>query len=173
MAPMADQHTVLVGCKVQAEAVVNSLVRASVLCAAFVALTGQAPAPVPVAGDAADFCTRLGRNMGLDEAKLAEKKGGWKANALNFGQRFLVGGTASTSVNVEPVEPATVADYKRVSDMCAAEGNGAVCRLVGPVNFVFGWKGTRTVTAVRPAETAVVAVEGIKTFCQVGTTKPT
>lgn len=141
----------------------NSFVRASVVCAAFVTLTGQ------VAEDAVDFCTRLGRNMGLDEAKLAEKKGGWKANALNFGQRFLVGGTASTSVNAEPIEPATVDDYKRVSDMCVAEGKGAVCRLAGPVNFEFGWKGTKTVTAVLPAETAVVTVEGIRTSCQLGT----
>lgn len=151
----------------------NRFVRASVLCAACVTLTGQAPAPVPVPDDAVDFCTRLGRNMGLDEGKLAEKKGGWKANALNFGQRFLVGGTASTSVNVEPIEPATVDDYKRVSDMCVAEGKGAVCRLAGPVNFTFGWRGTKTVTAVLPAETAVVTVEGIKTTCQLGTISPT
>jgi len=147
---------------------VTRLIRASILCAAFVTLTGQSPEPASVASDGADFCTRLGRNIGLDEAKLAEGKGGWKANALNFGQRFLVGGTASTSVDVEPVEPSTVEDYKRAGDMCVAEGKGAVCRLVGPVNFRFGWKGTNTVTPVLPAETAVVRVEGIKTFCQSG-----
>lgn len=150
----------------------NTLIRASVLCTALVTLTGQAPAPVSIPDDGTDFCTRLGRNMGLDEAKLAEKKGGWKANALNFGQRFLVGGTASTSVDVEPIEPSTVDDYKRASGMCAAEGKGAVCRLVGPVNFIFGWKGSKTVTPVLPAETAVVSVEGIKTMCQLGNTAP-
>lgn len=150
----------------------NNLMRASVVCTAFVTLTGQAPAPVLIPADGTDFCTRLGRNIGLDEAKLAEKRGGWKANALNFGQRFLVGGTASTSVDVEPVEPSTVDDYKRASDMCVAEGKGAVCRLVGPANFKFGWKGSKTVTTVLPAETAVVSVEGIKTTCQVGTTNP-
>lgn len=144
----------------------NNLTRASILCAAFVTLTGQAPAPD--ADDGADFCTRLGRNIGLEESKLAEGKGGWKANALNFGQRFLVGGTASTSVNVEPVEPSTVEDYKRAGAMCEAEGKGAVCRLVGPVNFEFGWKGNRTVTPVLPDETAVIRVEGIKTSCQLG-----
>lgn len=110
--------------------------------------------------------------MGFDEAKLAEKKGGWKANALNFGQRFLVGGTASTSVDAEPIEPSTVDDYRRASDMCVAEGKGAVCRLVGPVNFKFGWKGSKTVTPVLPAETAVVSVEGIKTTCRPGHTDP-
>lgn len=146
--------------------------RASVLCIALVTLTGQAPAPVPTPDDGADFCTRLGRNMGLDEAKLAEKKGGWKANALNFGQRFLVGGTASTSVDAEPIEPSTIDDYKRANDMCLAEGKGAVCRLVGPVNFKFGWKGNMTVTPVLPDETAVVSVEGIKTTCRVGNTNP-
>ena len=150
----------------------NSLNRASALCTALVTLTGQAPAPGSISDDGADFCTRLGSNMGLDEAKLAEKKGGWKANALNFGQRFLVGGTASTSVNVEPIEPVTIDDYKRVSDMCVAEGKGAVCRLAGPVNFAFGWKGTKTVTAVLPTETAVVSVEGSKTTCQLGNTDP-
>ena len=148
----------------------NSFGRAAVLCAAFVALTGQAPAPVAVADDGADFCTRLGRNIGIDEAKLADKKGQWKANALNFGQRFLVGGTASTSVDVEPVEPSTVEDYKRANDMCVAEGKGAVCRLVGPANFKFGWKGNKTVTPVLPDETATVSVEGIKTTCQLGVT---
>ncbi len=150
----------------------NSLMRASVLCTALVTMTGQAPAPVPSPDDGADFCTRLGRNMGLDEAKLAEKKGGWKANALNFGQRFLVGGTASTSVDAEPIEPSTIDDYKRANDMCVAEGKGAVCRLVGPVNFKFGWKGSKTVTPVLPAETAVVSVEGSKTTCQAGNTNP-
>jgi hypothetical protein len=110
--------------------------------------------------------------MGLDEAKLAGKTGEWKANALNFGQRFLVGGTASTSVDVEPIEPSTVDDYKRASEMCVAEGKGAVCRLVGPVNFYFGWKGSKTVTPVLPAETAVVSVEGMKTTCQLGNTDP-
>lgn len=146
--------------------------RAPVLCIALVTFTGQARAPVPNPDDGADFCTRLGRNMGLDEAKLAKKKGGWKANALNFGQRFLVGGTASTLVDAEPIEPSTVDDYKRANDMCVAEGKGAVCRLVGPVNFKFGWKGNTTVTPVLPDETAVVSVEGIKTTCQVGNTNP-
>lgn len=150
----------------------NSLFRASVLCTAFVTLTGQAPAPVSNSEDGVDFCTRLGRNIGLDVAKLADKKGGWKANALNFGQRFLVGGTASTSVAVEPIDPSTVDDYKRVSDMCVAEGKGAVCRLVGPVNFEFGWKGSKTVTPVLPAETAVVTVEGTKTMCQLANINP-
>jgi hypothetical protein len=106
--------------------------------------------------------------VGIDEAKLTDQKGGWKANALNFGQRFLVGGTASTSVDAEPVEPATVEDYKRAGGMCAAEGKGAVCRLVGPVNFRFGWKGNKTVTTVLPGETATVRVEGIKTTCKPG-----
>lgn len=146
----------------------TGFIRATVLCAAFVMLTGQAP--VPVGEDGADFCTRLGRNIGLDEAKLANDKGTWTANALNFGQRFLVGGTASTSVDVEPVEPSTVEDYKRAGDMCLSEGKGAVCRLVGPINFKFGWKGNRTVTPVLPDETAIVRVEGIKTSCQSGAT---
>lgn len=150
----------------------NSLIRASVLCTAFVTLTGQAPAPVPVPDDGADFCVRLGRNMGLDEAKLAEKKGGWKANALNFGQRFLVGGTGTTSLGVDPIEPKTVDDYERASEMCETEGKGAVCRLVGPVNFHFLWKGSKTVTPVLPAETAVVSVQGIKATCQLGNTNP-
>ena len=56
--------------------------------------------------------------------------------------------------------------------MCAAEGKGAVCRLVGPVNFKFGWKGSKTVTSVLPAETAIVSVEGIKTTCQAGNMDP-
>ncbi len=148
----------------------NSFSRAAMLCAAFTMLTGQAPAPVPIAEGAANFCIRLGRNIGLDEAKLADDKGGWKANALNFGQRFLVGGTASTSLDIEPVEPSTVEDYKRADAMCVAEGKGAICRLVGPVNFKFGWKGNKTVTPVLPDETAVVSVEGIKASCQSGAT---
>ena len=142
----------------------QKMIRASILGAAFVTLTGQA---LPTAADAgANFCTRLGQNIGLDESKLADRKAGWTANALNFGQRFLVGGTAATSVAAEPVEPVTVEEYKRADAMCVAEGKGAVCRLVGPVNFRFGWKGNTTVTPVMPHERAVVRVEGIKTICQ-------
>lgn len=140
-------------------------IRIGILGAAFITLTGQAPALAP---DGADFCTRLGRNIGLDEAQLSGSKAGWKAHALNFGQRFLVGGTAATSVAAEPVEPAVVDDYKRADAMCVAEGKGAVCRLAGPVNFRFGWKGSTTDTPVLPNEKAVVRVEGAKAFCEPG-----
>lgn len=144
----------------------NNFIRAPILCTAFVALTGQAPAAKPSADDGADFCTRLGRNIGLEEPTLADGKAGWEANALNFGQRFLFGGTATTSLAVEPAEPATVDDYKRAEGMCTTEGKGAVCRLAGPINFRFGWKGNTTITPVLPNEKAIVRVEGIKTNCQ-------
>ncbi|WP_084489238.1 hypothetical protein [Novosphingopyxis baekryungensis] len=146
----------------------NNSTRASVFYAAFVALTGQALAIAPSSNDEADFCTRLGRSIGLDEAKLADGKGKWKASPFNFGQRFLFGGSAATSVNVEPIEPTTVDDFKRAEGMCEADGKGAACRLVGPVNFTFGWKGNKTVTFVLPNETATVRVEGSKTTCQSG-----
>ena len=87
-------------------------------------------------------------------------------------QRFLIGGTATTSVNVEPVEPASVEDYKRVSKMCQPEGKAAVCRLTGPANFRFGWKGNVITTPVLKDEVAVVTVKGIKTTCQSGGTSP-
>jgi hypothetical protein len=148
----------------------QKMIRASILGAALVALTAQALPPDPSVG--ADFCTRLGQAIGLDDSKLADGKPGWSANALNFGQRFLVGGTAATSVAAEPVEPVTVEEYKRADAMCAAEGKGAVCRLVGPVNFRFGWKGNTTVTSVMPDERAVVRVEGSKTICQPGKGEP-
>jgi hypothetical protein len=147
-------------------------IRVSLVCGAFLALTGQTPGPEFVPDDGADFCMRLGRSIGIDEAKLAERRGAWTANALNFGQRFLVGGTASTSVAVEPIEPATVEDYKRASAMCETEGKGAVCRLSGPANFKFGWKGEQTVTPIRPDETAIVSVKGSKASCQSGAAGP-
>ncbi len=142
----------------------NSFIRASILFTALVALTGQARPPVD--DDGADFCTRLGKNIGIEKPKMADSKVGWTANALNFGQRFFFGGTAATSVAVEPLETATVEDYKRADGMCTTEGKGAVCRLVGPINFRFGWKGNTTITPVLPAESAVVRVEGLKTTCQ-------
>lgn len=146
----------------------NRTTRILVLGMIYGALTGQAPVSATDADSAADFCTRLGRAIGLNDTKLSDAPAGWKANALNFGQRFLVGGTATTSVHVEPVEPASVDDYKRLTDMCAAEGKGAVCRLIGPVAFHFGWKGSRTEVPVLPGETAAVRVEGSRTSCQPG-----
>ena len=146
--------------------ILKTSIRASSLCIAFVALTGQTLPPALADDDSQNFCTRLGRNMGLGESKLARTS--WEAHALNFGQRFLVGGTAAISLDVEPVEPSTAEDYKRALDMCEAEKKGAVCRLTGPANFKFGWKGNQTVTPVLPNETAVVRVEGIKTTCQLG-----
>ena len=143
-----------------------NFIRASILCTAFFALAGQSPAPERSTDEGSDFCTRLGRNIGLEEPILADTKAGWKSNALNFGQRFLVGGTATTSVAVEPSEPATVQDYKRANGMCITEGKGVVCRLAGPVNFSLGWKGSTTITPVLPNEKAVVRVEGIKTNCE-------
>jgi hypothetical protein len=151
---------------------VKLFIRMTLICGAYLGLTGQTPGPEIVPDDGADFCMRLGRTIGIDEAKLAERRGAWTANALNFGQRFLVGGTASTSVAVEPVEPATVEDYKRASAMCETEGKGAVCRLSGPANFKLGWKGEQTVTPIHPDETAIVSVKGSKASCQSGSAGP-
>jgi hypothetical protein len=152
------------------EILVSPFIRGTILGAALVALTAQSPAPA--AGDSGDFCTRLGRAVGVDEAKLADEKPGWSVNALNFGQRFIVGGSATTSVNAEAAEPATVEDYKRADAMCVAEGKGAVCRLSGPVGFRFGWKGNVLLTLVLAGESAVVRVEGSKTHCQPGAGQP-
>jgi hypothetical protein len=143
--------------------------RISTLCAALALLIAQAPAPADSNDDGgANFCTRFGRNIGLDETKFADGKAGWSANALNFGQRFFVGGTAATTLAAEPADPATIEDYKQADSMCAVEGKGAVCRLAGPVNFRFGWKGNTSVTPVHPGEKATVRVEGTKAFCTPG-----
>ena len=152
------------------EKTVKTSTIAPALCISFLALTGQVAASDPLSGEGRNFCARLGAEMGLDEKKLAET--GWEAKALNFGQRFLIGGTATTSVNVEPVEPATIEEYRRVAKMCQSEGKAAVCRLTGPANFRFGWKGTVITTPVLKDEVAVVTVKGITTTCQSGGAGP-
>lgn len=87
---------------------------------------------------------------------------------MNFGQRFLIGGTAVTSVGVMPVEPATVEDYRRLENMCMPEEKKAVCTLAGPVNFKFTWKGRRIVTPLAAGERATVSVAGTKATCKSG-----
>ncbi|WP_241765804.1 hypothetical protein [Erythrobacter longus] len=112
------------------------------------------------------FCARLAANIGIDDVEVRDGKASWKANALNLGQRVLFGGTATTSVDVAVVEPATVDDYRRASDMCAAQDGGAVCRLTGPVTFEFGWKGSKSETAVMAGEISTVTVQSTKAMCE-------
>ena len=115
------------------------------LSASFIVITGAAPA-VSLADPTGDFCTRLARNSGIDKPSAPDGHTVWTVSALNFGQRFIVGGSAATGIGVKPVEPATLDDYHRLENMCEPEGKGAVCKLVGPVNFAFIWKGIGIIT---------------------------
>jgi len=49
------------------------------------------------------------------------------------------------------------------------ERRGALCRLVGPINFKMGWKGSNTVTPVMVNEKAVVRIDGNKASCEPST----
>lgn len=113
-----------------------------------------------------DFCARLATNSGIDKPASPDGRTSWTVNALNFGQRFLFGGSAATGVGVRPIDPATVEDYKRLEGMCVPEGKGAVCRLAGPASFSFTWKGTQVVTPVEAGERAKVTVIGTRTTCE-------
>ncbi|WP_294196979.1 hypothetical protein [uncultured Sphingomonas sp.] len=117
-------------------------------------------------GPAKDFCTRLALDSGIDKPAAPDGRTEWTVNAMNFGQRFLLGGSVATGVGVMPAEPATVEDFRRAEDACLPEGKGAVCRLVGPINFRFTWKGRRIVTPLVAGERATVTVVGTKTTCR-------
>jgi hypothetical protein len=133
-------------------------------CVFLLALAGQAPLPSDT--KAADFCSRLAGNIGIDRPAASDGLTTWTANALNFGQRFIFGGSAATGVGVEPVEPETVEDYRRLRDMCMPGKGSAVCRLVGPVEFELVWKGSKVVTPMAAGERATVTVKGTRTTCQ-------
>jgi hypothetical protein len=135
------------------------------LCAPFFMLTGQTTPP-PSEDGAGDFCFRLAKDSGIDRPAAPDGRTTWTVDALNFGQRFIFGGSAATSVSVRPVPPVTVEDYERLEDTCRQEGKGAVCNLVGPVIFNFTWKGRQVVTPVAAGERATVSIFGTKTTCQ-------
>ena len=125
-------------------------------------LSGQAPAEMATA----DFCARLAADSGIATPAAPDRRTAWTVNALSFGQRFLVCGSAATGVGVAPVEPATVEDFRRLKDMCLPQGKGAVCNLVGPVEFKFVWKGRNIVTRMAADERAKILVQGTKASCQ-------
>ena len=136
------------------------------VCVAFLTLTAQTLPSSSDAGRRADFCSRLANDSGIDRPTAPDGGTNWTVNAMNFGQRLLFGGSASTGVGVSPVEPATVEDYQRLENMCLPEGKGAVCKLVGPANFKFMWKGRKVVTPMAEGERATISVESTKTTCQ-------
>jgi hypothetical protein len=140
-------------------------VRAWVAAAALLLSTG-AKTPPPSDSAKADFCARLATDSGIDKPSSPDGRTSWTANAMNFGQRFLLGGSAATGVGVKPIEPATVAEYKRLDDMCMMKGKGAICRLVGPVTFKFNWKGRENLVPMAQGERATVEVVGTKTSCR-------
>lgn len=141
-----------------------TITRQLALCASFLFLTGQT-APPPLS-TATDFCSRLATDSGIDRPPTSGGGTEWTVNAMNFGQRFIFGGSAATGVGVTPVEPATVEDYQRLENMCMPEGKGAVCKLMGPVNFKFMWKGRKIVTLLTTGERATILVAGTKTTCR-------
>jgi hypothetical protein len=139
-------------------------IRRLALCAPFFMLTGQTVPPPET--EAGDFCFRLAKDSGIDRPAAPDGRTTWTINALNFGQRFIFGGSAATGVSVRPIPQATVEDYERMENMCLPEGKGAVCKLVGPVNFNFNWKGQKVVTPVAAGERATVSIFSTKTTCQ-------
>jgi hypothetical protein len=132
--------------------------------AVLVISTGAAAPPPATA--TSDFCARLAANSGIERPATSRGLTFWTVNAMNFGQRFLVGGSAATGVGVSPVEPSTIEDYRRLENMCLPEGKGAVCNLYGPVNFNFIWKGRKIVTPMETGERATILVAGTKTTCR-------
>ena len=119
--------------------------------------------------EGANFCQRLAADSGIELPVTRPSRSDWTANAVSLGKRVFVGGTAATSVGVSPIEPATVEDYRRVENICLPEGQGAVCYLVGPLDFRFLWKGRKIVTRMRAGERARIAVKGTRTSCASGT----
>lgn len=142
-----------------------------VSCATLLLLTSETTPPPPqtLAGD---FCSRLAANSGIDKPTAPDGRTEWTVNAMNFGQRFILGGSAATGVGVSPVEPATVEDYRRLENMCLPEGKGAVCKLAGPVIFNFTWKGRKIPTPMAAGERATILVAGTRTTCRSETSQP-
>lgn len=132
---------------------------------AFLLLTAQSLPSAPQAPQG-DFCARLAGDSGIKLRERPDGRSDWSENALSFGQRVLVGGAAAIGVGVTPVEPATVEEYRRLENMCLPEGKGAICRLVGPVNFKFIWKGRKIVTPVAAGERATVILAGTRASCR-------
>ena len=127
------------------------------------------PAPAASTADASgDFCQRLAQTIGVKVQAKGTGSTTWTVNAIPLAQRLLVGGVAATGVGVLPVEPATLEDYHRLEDMCLPEKKGAVCHLLGPVNFTFIWRGAKTHTMVHPGERARVRIISTRTTCEAG-----
>ncbi|MDG6078621.1 hypothetical protein E3U23_05370 [Erythrobacter litoralis] len=142
----------------------NNSLRIAAACLSLIALSGQTTASAAEA----DFCARLAAGLGIDKPVSADGRTEWTTNSLNFGQRFLWGGSASTSLGIDPPENPTVADYERISEYCEATKKGAICRLQGPLTFRLGFKGSEYKTPLMPGEEAVVSVQGTKTMCKAG-----
>ncbi len=139
--------------------------RIGLTTAAFFALVSGSPA-AQVSVPKPDFCARLAQNSGIDQPASPDGRTEWTAHAMNFGQRFLIGGSVATGVGLRPVEPATLDDYRRLDTMCTVKGKGAVCQLIGPAIFKFTWKGREILTPMAAGERATVSVLGSKTNCR-------
>lgn len=126
-------------------------------------ISGFTPVSDVVEGD---FCARLAKDAGIDKPASADGRTSWEVSSLNFGQRFLFGGTSTIGVGVEPIDAQTIEDYQRIEDMCQAVEKGAACDLAGPALFQLTWKGKTIETPIHAGEAATVTVRGTKTMCQ-------
>lgn len=139
--------------------------RAIILFGTACAVVAAAP-PVKASPTGMDFCARLAEDSGIDKPASPDGRTQWTVNAMNFGQRFLVGGAFATGVGVKPVEPATVEDYRRLEESCRPRQKGALCQLAGPLIFKFIWEGREVLTPLNAGERAVIEVQSTRTTCR-------
>jgi len=71
-----------------------------ILCLPLMVLISGASPPAETVTE--DFCARLAKDSGIEKPTAPDGRTVWTVNALNFGQRFIFGGSATTGLSVKP-----------------------------------------------------------------------
>lgn len=128
---------------------------------AFWAVTAALATSVIPTATAPSFCQRMAAELPMKEKRVAGTRRVFDMQTMTVAQRWLIGGSTSFSMKLEPLND-TSEERQRIESMCRA----SPCTMEGPLRFTLGLKdGTVHVFEARPGERARVEMVGTRVRC--------
>ena len=110
---------------------------------------------------APSFCQRMAAELPMKEKRVDGTRRAFDMQTMTVAQRWLIGGSTSFSMKLEPVVD-TPEEEQRLDKMCGA----SPCTMEGPLRFTLGLKdGTTHIFEARPNERMRVEMVGTRIRC--------
>ena len=116
---------------------------------------------VTPAATVSSFCQRMAAELPMKEKRVSGARRAFDMQTMTVTQRWLIGGTTSFSMKLDPIND-TPEERQRIESMCGA----SPCTIEGPLRFTLGLQdGTVHVFEARPSEQARIEMVGTRVRC--------